>query len=107
MTGGVERSAVEGKKRWTPEHTTMDNPKLFAAFLNGVLRRTFFQDESMTPEFLKEEVFSEDPVTVEGTRVVCCGSEWCCENGLYAPESESIRFLHIFICSPKLSLLKT
>eukprot|EP01122_Echinamoeba_exundans_P014668 TRINITY_DN6689_c0_g1_i1.p1 TRINITY_DN6689_c0_g1~~TRINITY_DN6689_c0_g1_i1.p1 ORF type:complete len:197 (-),score=56.05 TRINITY_DN6689_c0_g1_i1:98-688(-) len=43
----------------------MDNPKFFQAFLNGVVRNIFFGDESITAEFLKTEIFSADPVSVD------------------------------------------
>jgi hypothetical protein len=43
-----------------------DNPKLFVALLNGVLRRVFERDQSITPEFLKEQVFAGEDLSVEG-----------------------------------------
>jgi hypothetical protein len=45
----------------------MDNPKFFQAFLNGVVRNVFLGDESITAEFLKTEIFSADPVSVDGS----------------------------------------
>mmetsp|Transcript_17952 Transcript_17952/g.30535 ORF Transcript_17952/g.30535 Transcript_17952/m.30535 type:complete len:188 (+) Transcript_17952:13-576(+) len=42
-----------------------ENPKLFAALLNGVLRRVFENDQSITPEFLKEQIFAEEDVSVD------------------------------------------
>jgi len=43
-----------------------ENPKLFAALLNGVLRRVFENDQSITPEFLKEQIFAEEDVSIDG-----------------------------------------
>ena len=45
--------------------SSLDNPKLFAALLNGVFKRLFENDESITPEVLFTEVFSEN-VPIEG-----------------------------------------
>merc|ERR1712063_250195 len=40
--------------------THMDNPKLFGALLNGVQKRVFESDQSITPELLQEQVFGEE-----------------------------------------------
>jgi len=42
-----------------------DSPKLFHALLNGVFKRVFLNDDSITPEFLKEQIFSNVEVSVE------------------------------------------
>eukprot|EP00029_Vermamoeba_vermiformis_P013987 TRINITY_DN8974_c0_g1_i1.p1 TRINITY_DN8974_c0_g1~~TRINITY_DN8974_c0_g1_i1.p1 ORF type:complete len:194 (-),score=49.60 TRINITY_DN8974_c0_g1_i1:43-624(-) len=47
----------------------MDNPKFFGAFVNGILRNTFYGDESITPEFLKTELFADHDITVEDIAV--------------------------------------
>jgi hypothetical protein len=43
------------------------NPKLFAALLNGVLKKEFEKDKEITDEFLKQEIFKDaSDVTLEG-----------------------------------------
>lgn len=44
-------------------------PKLFAALLNGVLRRVFENDQSITPELLKEQVFQDTDISIDGSSV--------------------------------------
>jgi len=48
------------------------NPKLFAALLNGVLKKEFEKDPEITDEFLKQEIFKDaSDVTLEDvTRLV-------------------------------------
>jgi hypothetical protein len=43
----------------------MDDPKLFGALLNGVQKRVFDNDQTITPELLQEQVFGES-ATLEG-----------------------------------------
>lgn len=44
----------------------MEQAKFFGAFLNGIMKREYEGDASITPEYLKEAIFSEFPeVTVE------------------------------------------
>jgi len=44
----------------------MENPKFFGAFVNGILRNTFYGDESITPEYLGTELFADHDITIEG-----------------------------------------
>lgn len=44
----------------------MDNPDLFRAFINAILRLTFYNEKSVTGEFLKENLFKESPITADG-----------------------------------------
>jgi len=41
-----------------------NNPKLFGAFLNGVHRRIFEDDKEITVEYLKDQIFSAEDVTI-------------------------------------------
>lgn len=44
----------------------MEQPKYFGAFLNGIMKREYEGDNTITPEYLKEAIFSDFPeVTTE------------------------------------------
>lgn len=45
----------------------MEDPARFAAVLNGVVKRTFDNEEQITPSFIKEQVFPQHDISVEGT----------------------------------------
>jgi hypothetical protein len=46
----------------------MDQPKLFSAFLSGLYKNLFEKDQEITLDFLKEQIFSENPeVTIESS----------------------------------------
>jgi hypothetical protein len=38
---------------------SLSNPKLFAAFLNGIHQRLFEKNAEMTNQFLKEQIFPD------------------------------------------------
>ena len=44
-----------------------DNPKVFGALLNGVFKRFFENDTSITPELLHEQVYQSE-VDIEGLK---------------------------------------
>jgi hypothetical protein len=45
----------------------MEDPARFAAVLNGVVKRTFENDQQITPAFIKEQVFPQhEDVSVDG-----------------------------------------
>ncbi len=44
----------------------MDNPKVFYAFLNGLLQKKYEGNQEITVPFLKEQLFANDSVTEEG-----------------------------------------
>jgi hypothetical protein len=43
----------------------MDDAKTFAAFINGIIRRSFYGDSSITLALLKEELFQQSNVSEE------------------------------------------
>jgi len=51
-------------------HDVMEDPKLYGALLNGVLKREYEGDASMTPEFLAEAVFG-GKVSAEAVGKAC------------------------------------
>jgi hypothetical protein len=49
----------------------MEDPARFAAVLNGVVKRTFENDQQITPAFIKEQVFPQhEDVSVDGATPV-------------------------------------
>jgi hypothetical protein len=50
----------------------MEDPARFAAVLNGVVKRTFENDQQITPAFIKEQVFPQhEDVSVDGAAPAC------------------------------------
>ncbi len=45
----------------------MDDPTRFAAVLNGVVKHSFEGELHINPEFIKEQVFPSDEVSLDGT----------------------------------------
>eukprot|EP01120_Amphizonella_sp_Union-15-10_P014983 TRINITY_DN750_c0_g1_i1.p1 TRINITY_DN750_c0_g1~~TRINITY_DN750_c0_g1_i1.p1 ORF type:complete len:187 (+),score=38.79 TRINITY_DN750_c0_g1_i1:82-642(+) len=43
----------------------MEDPKFFRAFLNGVSRNVLLGEKDITPQYLKDELFNDQSITVE------------------------------------------
>ncbi len=48
----------------------MDQAKLFSAFLSGVYKSIFEKDAEITVTFLKEQLFSNSSISIEGRKYV-------------------------------------